>query len=55
MLVIFGKVMFDKKKYKPQFPGRESFIHNHCNHPDINININNNEATVKGSFDGIVN
>lgn len=34
--------MFDKKKYKPQFPGHESFIHNHCNHPDINININNN-------------
>ena len=34
--------MFDKKKYKPQFHGHESFIHNHCNHPDINININNN-------------
>jgi hypothetical protein len=34
--------MFDKKKYKPQFPSHEPFIHNHCNHPDINININNN-------------
>lgn len=34
--------MFDKKKYKPQFPVHGPFIHNHCNHPDINININNN-------------
>ena len=34
--------MFDKKKYKPQFPSHEPIIHNHCNHPDINININNN-------------
>lgn len=34
--------MFDKKKYKPQFPSHKPFIHNHCNHPDINININNN-------------
>lgn len=34
--------MFGKKKYKPQFPSHEPFIHNHCNHPGINININNN-------------
>lgn len=34
--------MFEKVKYKPQFPPHGKPFHNHCNHPDINININNN-------------
>lgn len=34
--------MFEKVKYKPQFPYHGKPFHNHCNPPDINININNN-------------